>query len=381
MNKDDNMFQPTSSTEVTTQIATLLEMLTYKRPAYSETEEAFITKFIRPYYNHPNVTNYQVDDSGNIFFEVNGGGAHLFTCHTDTVHGRFASTKVVPISKGVEQKKAGGRKKKVKPVEEVGPALEKQQVFFDANLMLIYKDDKECLGADDGTGVWLCLEIIEAGIPCWVAMFRSEERGGVGSSNSAKDDPEFYHQFKSALAFDRRGTKDIITYQSSGRCCSDAWAKALAGQLNAGGELSYAPCDGGIFTDTANLTELIPECSNISVGYDHEHSGDEIQDVEHLLKLRDAILKVDWSALPIERDPTVMDYSWSGWDLGGKWSYRSGTHTTTDLYEEGLDFEVESFIHEDDLTDMPLEDMEAIAKRYPEDFALAVFRFIWGREK
>jgi hypothetical protein len=331
--KEKTMFQQRIDAEV----KTLLDMLTYKRPAYSEGEEAFLGRFVRPYATHPNVTETWTDESGNLFFEVKGGGQQLFTCHSDTVHAKSMSDT---------------------------PESHKQEVIYDANMMLAYKDDGLPLGADDGAGVWLCMQIIEAGLPCTVAVFRAEERGGVGSSASAEASPDFYRQFDSAVAFDRRGASDIITNQAAGRCASDTWAMALADQLNAHG-LDYEPCDGGIFTDTANLTRLVPECSNISVGYENEHSGNETLDVTHLLALRDAVLNVDWSTLPIKRDPNKAD-AWA--DLYG--SSHVGFRLDFGQHYEPTTYTVE------DLINMSQAELADAAALDPDEFAAAVYQLI-----
>ena len=45
----------------------------------------------------------------------------------------------------------------------------------------------------------------------------------------------------------------------------------------------------------------IPECTNVSVGYNNEHTGREIQNMTYLIKLAEASLKVNWSELPTVR--------------------------------------------------------------------------------
>jgi hypothetical protein len=110
------------------------------------------------------------------------------------------------------------------------------------------------------------------------------------------------------VAFDRRGTWSVITHQFGGRCCSDEFGEALAAQLNMhNDDFMYVTDDGGVFTDTANYTEIIPECTNLSVGYYDEHTDRERLDLAHLFALRDALLKVNWGALPVKRDPTKFE--------------------------------------------------------------------------
>ncbi len=72
-------------------------------------------------------------------------------------------------------------------------------------------------------------------------------------------------------------------------------------------------------TDTAEFVDIIPECTNISVGYDHEHSQQESLSLVHYQQLSSAVLVIDWDALPVKRDPTQPDptdrwgmYNWRG---------------------------------------------------------------------
>src|SRR5216683_3061735 len=59
----------------------LLDMLTYCRPAGSDTESAFIDKYIAP------LPGAQADAHGNWHVAV-GDSTVLWSCHTDTVHSK-----------------------------------------------------------------------------------------------------------------------------------------------------------------------------------------------------------------------------------------------------------------------------------------------------
>jgi len=162
-------------------------------------------------------------------------------------------------------------------------------------------------------------------------------RGGIGSRMAAKD-VELFKGFDQAIAFDRKGTSSVITHQFS-RCCSDVYGKALSEALNIAIEdrYAFAPDDEGIFTDTANLTEIIPECTNISVGYDGAHTPSETLDVEFLFALRDACLRVDWTALPIKRDPAEVDYTCYGFDYDMYGSVITSPANSKGAFGEGFD--------------------------------------------
>jgi hypothetical protein len=175
---------------------------------------------------------------------------------------------------------------------------------FDGDI--IKTDGKTTLGADDKAGVTIMLWMIKNKIPGTYYFFIGEEVGCVGSGLVSKHE-NFKGKYDRIISFDRRGTGSIITYQSSTRCCSDAFANKLCSELNKSG-LSYSKDTGGVYTDSAEFTGIIPECTNVSVGYYSEHTTGERQDIKHLVALADACTKVDWHNLPVERNPAVKEY-------------------------------------------------------------------------
>jgi hypothetical protein len=158
-------------------------------------------------------------------------------------------------------------------------------------------------------------EMILAQIPGLYVFHRAEEQGGIGSRFIAESTPDFLNGIDYAIALDRKGVNDVITHQMHGRCCSDSFAAELAARLGNG----YTPSKNGIFTDTANYTSLIPECTNISVGYQHEHSSNESLNLEHLLMLRHRLVNLDTTGLPVARDPNEIGYDtdWHKYDSFG----------------------------------------------------------------
>ena len=78
--------------------------------------------------------------------------------------------------------------------------------------------------------------------------------------------------------------------------------------------------DTGVFTDTAEYVHLIPECLNISIGYQSEHTSKETLDLNYVMALRDKIVSIQWDkiALPVERKPEPRPtYSFYGGSYGG----------------------------------------------------------------
>jgi hypothetical protein len=188
---------------------------------------------------------------------------------------------------------------------------------FDGDL--IKTDGKTTLGADDKAGVTILLHLMRNKIPGLYYFFIGEEVGCIGSGLAAKSG-DFNGKYDRIISFDRRDVGSVITYQSSSRCCSDTFADALALQLNKSGYgLSYKKDDGGVYTDSAEFVDIIPECTNLSVGYYKEHTVNESQNIKHLEKLAEACLKVDWENLPTKRDPSKTEYK----------SYNYGARTKT----------------------------------------------------
>ena len=187
---------------------------------------------------------------------------------------------------------------------------------------MLYATGGATLGADDGAGIAILGELMRAKVPAYYIFTRGEECGGHGAKHLAKAHAALLGEFDRAIAFDRRGYSDVITHQRWGRCASDAFAEALSDALNDQG-LLYMPCDGGVYTDTAEFVDIIPECTNISTGYDHEHTEKESLDLPYLKELCAAALAINWDALPVarrpgENNPPAWDWNPADWKKAGK---------------------------------------------------------------
>jgi hypothetical protein len=244
----------------------LLAMHTYKRPHNSGTEKRFINRFIIP-------LGVKKDAYGNFFKWIdNPDGSKptiMWSCHTDTVHDR-------------------------KGMLEIG--YDKDEIGVSE------KDKSNCLGADDGAGCWLMREQILARVPGLYLFHRNEEHGRVGSMHFAKNYAKDLEPIKFCIALDRKAEGSIITFQSGGRCCSEIFSKSIAAQLKAGG-LDYKSDPTGSFTDSASYTDIIGECTNLSVGYRNAHQHLERLDLAYVFRLRDALIGMDQSKLESSRKP------------------------------------------------------------------------------
>ena len=168
----------------------------------------------------------------------------------------------------------------------------------------------QCLGADDGAGVALLMHMLDANVPGYYIFTQGEEVGGIGARHLAREHALLLAEFDRAVAFDRKGFDSVITHQGfNGRCCSDEFALALADALNATNPdmLMLSPDDTGVYTDTAEFVDIIPECTNISVGYSHAHGDKEELDMVYFAQLARSVLMVAWDGLPTTRDPLLPD--------------------------------------------------------------------------
>ena len=182
---------------------------------------------------------------------------------------------------------------------------------------MIKTDGTTTLGADDKAGVTTMLWMIKHNVPGLYYFFIGEEVGCIGSGNAARSVSDFKGKYDRIISFDRRDVGSVITHQSWSRCCSDSFGDALASELNKSG-MSYKKDDGGVYTDSAEFVDIIPECTNISVGYYKEHTTSESQDIDHLTNLAEACLRVDWDNLPTERDPNMSEYKTVSYGSYGK---------------------------------------------------------------
>lgn len=273
----------------------IVTMFSYARPMGSPTETAFIARFLTP-------LGFKADPYGNLWLGIPTPSGEpssvLFSSHVDTVNKREGISELF---------------------------------LADSGMLQLSKDDilagHTCLGADDTAGIWLMVNMIRHGVPGRYVIHHGEESGCIGSRCVAKLAPELLQGITKAIAFDRAGYGDVITHQCGMRTASEEFAEALSDRLwdaavpDTTG-LHFQPCDGGVYTDTNEYKDLVPECTNLSVGYFDQHTRDERQNVGFLIRLRDACLKVDWEGLPVVRDPLAApEFIGRDW---GRGSYAPG---------------------------------------------------------
>lgn len=231
--------------------------------------------------------NKIIDEKGNVIVKVGKDYTTMFSSHMDTVH---------------------------RNPGDVFLELTEDGYVFGSELNDDNKYVPSILGADDKLGVWIMLKMIKHGTPGLYVFHVGEERGGIGSRYISDRTPELVKGMQRCVAFDRMDYTDVITRQQGGVCCSKEFAKELAKRINVKipNFKQFEPSSHGVFTDSANYRRLIPECTNLSVGYFNQHTRVENFDYIWLEQIfLPAILDLEWETLPIKRDPKVITASTS----------------------------------------------------------------------
>ena len=243
-------------------IKKLVEMLEYKRPSQSQHAKSFGKRFLEPVFGKPDAWgNYSLTIRDDNYGEPDV----IFTAHYDTVHSK------------------GG----------------KQRVYIQDGF--IHAHDSDCLGADCTTGIWLILGMIAHGVSGHYVIHSDEEVGCLGSKRYVDDNKDWLADYSACISFDRMGYDSVITYQNGQRCASDEFARSVAKILN----MDMKPDDTGMFTDSAEYVNIVPECTNVSVGYFKQHTKSETQDFLFAQRLLDALVSADWGRLAIVRNPAT----------------------------------------------------------------------------
>ena len=319
---------------------TLSRALSMKRP-HKGLGERLMLDWITEHL--PKGVGYSVDGIGNLHVDMRQDMTNrtLFVAHVDTVHHSDGPNKI--------------RKTKHKWYASGAP-----------------------LGADDGAGIALLMQLITRGVAAYYIFTVGEECGGHGAKYLAQHNEALLKQFDRAIAFDRRGIDSVITHQGWGRCCSDVFADALADALNQDERLMYLADSTGVYTDTAEFVDVIPECTNLSCGYQFEHSDREELDVQHLVTLANRICAIDWDSLPVDRDPSVVEpdeYAYpdaTSWAFGGRWGEATSVNSFYDMVDHDWDRQILRDAIYDAMVGQPHELIDLMCDSvYPEDPHLA----------
>jgi hypothetical protein len=268
------------------------------------------------------------DKEKNFILKIGENPETMFSCHMDTVH-------TLP-----KELKDTGNPGYIRLLTMNDDSEEKLRGYLWAGVK--NRNDEKftpcVLGADDKIGVFIMCELIERKIPGLYIFHAGEECGAPGSRFAAAEYKNTYLKgIKRCIAFDRRGYNDVISFQRGQRRCSKVFAAALADAINKNimipnDEFKFKGEAEGTFTDSCNYSDIIPECTNISIGYFDQHTSSEKFDyLWFFTNFMPALMQVKWDELPTERDVTKIEYKWqnSSHYNGG---YHSGINTGYNKY-------------------------------------------------
>ncbi len=198
-----------------------------------------------------------------------------------------------------------------------------------------------CLGADDGAGLGVMLDLMASGTLGGYCFTTGEECGGYGAEDVVKSATPFLKQYKMAIEIDRRGFKDVIISQSAGDCASEEFGEFMAKVIGMEMETSVL----GSYTDVSTFAEIIPECVNLSAGYTGAHSTDEQVCLPWLDYLAKQLKSANWGEAPIKR--TAGDYGyksipynynqWGGYGYGAP--YKDTTNKSANATSTNAEFD------------------------------------------
>jgi hypothetical protein len=249
----------------------LVEILSYRRPHNSRSEQDCIKTHL------DTLPGVRRDAVGNRYTVIGANPRVAFLSHTDSVH-ILSGRQRVKTARGV--------------IGLVDPHL------------------SDCLGGDDGVGVWIMIELVKRQVPGLYVWHRGEEVGCLGSRAwvASQLGRALMIGIEQVVCLDRRGYQDVIValgeYYS---IASEHYARWLCHALRAQG-LFYAPYTGGLMADVQSWAPHVPECVNLSVGYHHPHHNLEYVDAWFAQRLVEALAVIPWGSAPIARDPEEEEF-------------------------------------------------------------------------
>lgn len=177
------------------------------------------------------------------------------------------------------------------------------------------------LGADDKNGVFICLNALEKYDNIKIAFFVDEEIGCCGSSVV---DMSFFDDCRFVIEPDRRDGYDFISCMSGVDVCSDDFTKA-----SGFGDFGYK-FDEGSVTDVLTLLErgLKISCLNLSCGYYHPHTDQEVTDIDELENCQNLVFHM----IDTMTDVYPFEYN-DGWGSNNK-GYIYGYDSDYDIMED-----------------------------------------------
>lgn len=206
----------------------------------------------------------------------------------------------------------------------------------------VYASGDEPLGADDRAGVALVLYMSTIRPDLSYALFIGEEVGMVGSRQAAQAYAQgqwVFQDLAAVVSLDRKGHTDIIITQAGAPCASIEFAKALQDQIPILTSLEH-----GVYTDSYAFVGLVPNATNLSVGYFNAHSPKESQDLAFLDRLGEYLIMADWNHLaevsrthPVDPSEVVFRPRKGYNTIAPPWVFEDYSYSTEELAQKLYD--------------------------------------------
>lgn len=219
------------------------------------------------------------------------------------------------------------------------------------------------LGADDKNGVFICLNALEKYDNIKIAFFVDEE---IGCQGSDAVDMSFFDDCRFVIEPDRREGHDFIWCMSGVDVCSEDFIKA------SGFEKFGYKFDEGSVTDVLTLLDrgLKISCLNLSCGYYHPHTDQEVTDIDELENCQNLVFHM----IDTMTDVYPFEYNdgWGSKNKGYIYGYDSDYDIMDDIVSNNPDFSFHDVLYfKDEFHNKDEEYLrelyEEVRTWYPED--------------
>lgn len=152
------------------------------------------------------------------------------------------------------------------------------EIYYDPQARVIWSPDG--LGADDRAGVFAIIKILQDNLRPSIIFTTNEEMGGLGAKKLAST-PCPIPDLRFLIELDRRGKNDCVFYQ-----CANTAFETFVQSFGFRKQM-------GSFSDISFLMPKWNICgTNLSVGYNYEHSYSEILNTSYLYKTIDKVKNI-----------------------------------------------------------------------------------------
>lgn len=162
------------------------------------------------------------------------------------------------------------------------------------------------LGADDGLGVCIALQLLTILPDIKVIFTTQEEVGGLGAVRACSN-REFFKNINFFVQADRRGSSDVITHTNGINVTSKEFIADISDLMV---QYNYK-VNSGTFTDVGVFVETFSTVGiNISVGYMNEHSSSEYTVIAHTENCLNFMYSILTKLNNMSKYHITIDYSW-----------------------------------------------------------------------